>query len=57
MSETCLFLLCLRSGKEKMKEIGIYNYEVFIPVMLPGSTIREKLLTESLFIDTRTEGS
>ena len=37
-----------------MKEFGIYNYEVFIPVMLPGSAIREKLLMQSLFIDART---
>ena len=37
-----------------MKDIGIYNYGILIPVMLPGSAIREKVLTQSLFIDART---
>ena len=38
-----------------MKEIGIYNYEVFILVMLPRSAIVVKLLTQSLFTDRKTD--
>ena len=44
----------------KKVEIGRFRTRVtiieFILVMLPGSAIREKLLTQSLFIDTQTEG-
>ena len=35
-----------------MKEIGIYNYKIFILVMLQCSALEQKLLIISLFIDT-----
>ena len=35
-----------------MKEIRIYNYKIFILVILPGGATAEKRLTSSLFIDT-----